>query len=734
MSARVRPLLALAVLLACALPGGARAAGERIALVVGNADYERVARLVNPLPDARAVGAELEAMGFDAVAVVEDGTRLELEAALDDFGTRAESAATALFYFAGHGIQIDGENYLVPVDVDLSHRRDVRRLLGLDEIMDEVSQASGLGLVVLDACRDNPFGERLAEKLGRGAARAGLGSVAARVRGNTLVAYATEADAVALDGDDGHSPYTRALVRHLGTPGLDVRWMLGAVRDDVVAATGGEQVPHVYGSLGGSLVTLAPVAGDDPAADAGPVAPPAPEPRASLATPSEPAAPPTPVPPPGHGFLTVDATPADATVRITNIAPAYERGMALPLDRDYAIMVSRAGYRAQRFDVRLAEADARFEVTLEPLDGGAATAGRTAAAVQPLSGRGNVVTVEGVGPVAGDGGEAALAAARRAAVDDAIERAVLRVAGAIVRGAKSLPARSAAGADGGLEARLRRDAAFRDDIASRPDAFARVDRIESEGADGGVYRVRAVVRVETAELGDELGSAGLRAAPAARPAVHVTARRRVDGEDRGPDPRTAARLREALSAAGVPVAAADGAGAAFRVPVTLSFSTGHSAEYGLWSADCAARYEILDARTGAGVAAHRLGAGPEGGVSSAEVVGACAAALVPGLARRLAERVPAATAGAAEAGDTYRLSIADVPGSRVAAVTEAVRGVFHVRSVDGTRFEAGTLGMDVRYAGAPLDLVRDLTRSLDAAGARAELVAMHDDGIDLALR
>ena len=722
----VRAALAFAALVALValVPwAAARADGPRVALVVGNAAYETVPALANPGPDARAVARELDAMGFDAVRLVEDGTRLELEAALDELADRATDAATAVFYFAGHGIQVDGRNYLVPVDATLTRRRDVDRLVGLDEVMREVSQATGLGLVVLDACRDNPFGARLAERVGRGSMRRGLGPVGSRGRGNTLVAYATEADAVALDGEGGHSPYTRALVTHLATPGLDVRLMLGAVRDDVVRATGGEQVPHVYGSLGGATVALVP--GEPPSASMIATAP-APAPAAAA-----------PRPPAGHGFLTVEAVPADARVRITNIAPAYAPGMALPLGRDYDVMVSRAGYRAQRFGLALDEADERVAVTLEPLDARAdgATPAPSPAATGGGAADADTVTVDGVAAVAGERGAKALDDARRAALADALETAVLRVAGAIVGGGAAAD-RSVAGPSRGgpeLERRLGRDPVFRQDIAARSTAFAALDAIRSEGADGDLYRVRASVRVESDALREGLSAAGLHA-DAGRPGIHLSVRREVNGNDLGPSAADASMLRGAFARSGIRIAAVDDGEAAFRIPITIAFTTERSARFGLWSADCSARYEILDTSTDTSVAAHREEAGPEGGVSETEVSDACASSLVPALAEHLVANVRTEMDGIVDAGTRYRLAIADVPGARVGELTEAINLIFRVTSVSGVRFDAGTLELDLRYVGSPLDFVESLTRSLDGSDARVELRGVRANDIALALR
>ena len=243
-------LLVLASL--CGLSGNALAE-KRVALVVGNNDYEQ-ARLRNPVNDAVAIGAKLEAMGYETT-VLKNDKRLELEAALDRYSEQVADADFALFYYAGHAIQVDGRNYLIPIDAKLAARRDIKKLIQLGDVTDEVGQADSLGVVILDACRDNPFNAALDESLGRGLVGRGLsGSIV--MGGNTLIAYATEEDAVAADGHGKHSPYTQALLEHISTPSVDVRLMFGKVRDAVIKNTGGRQRPFVYGSLGGTSYFL----------------------------------------------------------------------------------------------------------------------------------------------------------------------------------------------------------------------------------------------------------------------------------------------------------------------------------------------------------------------------------------------------------------------------------------------------------------------------------------------
>lgn len=228
-------------------------ADSRIALVVGNQSYAQ-APLANPVQDATAIGGALESMGYKTT-VLKDASRLELESALDDYSIAAEKSDYAVFFYAGHAIQVNGKNYLIPVDASLQKRRDINKLIGLDEVTTELSSASSLGVAIIDACRDNPFADKLSDRLGRGVVGRGL----ARVKiqgGKLLVAYATEADAIAEDGLGKNSPYTTALLQHISDPTLDIRLMFGRVHDDVVSATDGRQSPNIYGSLGGRRYIL----------------------------------------------------------------------------------------------------------------------------------------------------------------------------------------------------------------------------------------------------------------------------------------------------------------------------------------------------------------------------------------------------------------------------------------------------------------------------------------------
>ena len=182
----------------------------------------------------------------------------ETRRALRDFADRARDADIAVVYYAGHGIEVDGANYLIPVDAKLERDTDVYdEALSLDRVLVAIEPAKQLRLVILDACRDNPFSKTMKRTIASRAIGQGLAKVEP-TSPNTLIAYSAKAGSTAADGDGKNSPFTPALAKHLATPGLDVRRAFGFVRDDVLKNTGNRQEPFVYGSLGGDDVPLVP--------------------------------------------------------------------------------------------------------------------------------------------------------------------------------------------------------------------------------------------------------------------------------------------------------------------------------------------------------------------------------------------------------------------------------------------------------------------------------------------
>jgi uncharacterized caspase-like protein len=246
--------LAAALLLVCQ----PALADKRVALVLGNSAYQNVARLPNPVNDGAVIAATLKDAGFDVVDSRHDLPAAETRRALRDFADRARDADIAVVYYAGHGIEVDGTNYLIPVDAKLERDTDVYdEAFSLDRVLLAIEPAKQLRLVILDACRDNPFAKIMKRTVASRAIGQGLAKIEP-TSPNMLIAYSAKAGSTALDGDSKNSPFTIALAKHLTTPGLDVRRAFGFVRDDVLKNTSYRQEPFVYGSLGGDDVPLVP--------------------------------------------------------------------------------------------------------------------------------------------------------------------------------------------------------------------------------------------------------------------------------------------------------------------------------------------------------------------------------------------------------------------------------------------------------------------------------------------
>jgi uncharacterized caspase-like protein len=245
-------------------------AEKRVALVVGNSNYKNAAVLPNPANDAAAVAATLKGAGFDIVESRLDLQATDMRRVLRDFADQARDSDIAVVYYAGHGIEIDGTNYLIPTDARLERDTDIYdEAFSLDRVLLAIEPARQLRLVIVDACRNNPFAETMKRTVTSRTVSRGLARIEPTTT-NTLVAFAAKAGLTALDGNSKNSPYATALVKYIATPGLDLRRAFGFVRDDVLQATGNRQEPYVYGSLGGADVALVPAkpAASTPAANA----------------------------------------------------------------------------------------------------------------------------------------------------------------------------------------------------------------------------------------------------------------------------------------------------------------------------------------------------------------------------------------------------------------------------------------------------------------------------------
>jgi uncharacterized caspase-like protein len=273
--ALLRSLLILfALLTAAQFSANAALADKRVALVLGISAYQHVAKLPNPSNDANAMAELFRKSGFDVVEVKRDVGIADLRRAVGDFSDRAQDADVAVVFFAGHGIEVDGTNYLVPADAKLARDFDIEdEALSLDRLLKAIEPAKRLRLVMLDACRDNPFAKTMKRTVASRSVGRGLAKVEPTVS-DTLIAFAAKAGSVALDGDNSNSPFTTALLEHIATPGVDLRIAFGRVRDAVLSSTDRKQEPYVYGSLGGNTVAIvdAATAKAAPATDSKPAA------------------------------------------------------------------------------------------------------------------------------------------------------------------------------------------------------------------------------------------------------------------------------------------------------------------------------------------------------------------------------------------------------------------------------------------------------------------------------
>ena len=200
---------------------GVAYAEKRIALVIGNSAYEHATPLANPRNDAEAMARELRTLGFQTFEGY-DLTIDELEDTFYTFADEIEGADVTMVFYAGHGIAIEGQNYIVPIDAQLSKQSSIKReLFPLEDVMEQLGYGNGANLVILDACRDNPLLSRSLASNTRSVSSGGLAEVQISDTGSgTGIIFATEPGQVAYDGDGSNSPFTQALLQHIGTPGI----------------------------------------------------------------------------------------------------------------------------------------------------------------------------------------------------------------------------------------------------------------------------------------------------------------------------------------------------------------------------------------------------------------------------------------------------------------------------------------------------------------------------------
>ena len=228
-------------------------AENRVALVIGNAAYVNTAPLANPGNDVGDIAAALRRLNFQVIEG-RDLDKRSMERTIRQFAVGLTGADVALFYYAGHGLQIGGQNYLVPTDAKLSGEGDLDfESVPLSLVVKQMEREAKTSLVLLDACRDNPLGRNLARSMGTRAAQIGQGLAEVRTGVGTLIGFSTQPGSVSLDGTGRNSPYAAALLDHIEVPGKDVSAVLVSVRNDVLKATAGRQVPWEHTSLTGQV-------------------------------------------------------------------------------------------------------------------------------------------------------------------------------------------------------------------------------------------------------------------------------------------------------------------------------------------------------------------------------------------------------------------------------------------------------------------------------------------------
>ena len=255
--------------------GTAALADKRVAFVVGNGAYRNVAQLPNPVIDAKSMAKTLRNVGFEVV----EGTNLtrdKMTEKLLDFGKKAEGADVAVFFYAGHGIAVNGTNYLLPIDADLRSEMDVKlgAAINVDLTLEQTLADAKVKLVFLDACRDNPFAAKIRSAKVTRSVTVDSGLAEMKSGEGTLIAFATGPGQTALDGEVGtHSPFTRALVANIAQPGVEIQQAMTRVRAQVNDETNKSQLPWNHTNLIGTVYLNPAASSSEKAANAPAAAP-----------------------------------------------------------------------------------------------------------------------------------------------------------------------------------------------------------------------------------------------------------------------------------------------------------------------------------------------------------------------------------------------------------------------------------------------------------------------------
>ena len=228
---------------------GSQAQGRRVALVIGNSAYVSATKLDNPINDAEDMAATLERLGFAVLKGI-DLSKAGMDAIIRQFAEAMGGAKAGLLFYAGHGLQVGGQNYLVPIDAKLTTSSALDfEMVRLDLIQRAMEREASTNIIMLDACRDNPLARNLARALGTRSSQVGHGFAPAESGEGTLISFSTQPGNVALDGSGRNSPFASALLKHIATPGDDLPTILINVRNDVMVATDRKQVPWEHSAM-----------------------------------------------------------------------------------------------------------------------------------------------------------------------------------------------------------------------------------------------------------------------------------------------------------------------------------------------------------------------------------------------------------------------------------------------------------------------------------------------------
>ncbi|WP_348653020.1 caspase family protein [uncultured Sulfurimonas sp.] len=315
---------------------------QRIALVIGNVNYQSLSKLKNPINDARAMKNALKKRGF-SVMYKENASKREMKKLIKEFTYKLKRGGVGLYYFAGHGINVNGQNYLVSINSDLASKEDVEyEAYALNRITKKMQEAKNrLNIVILDACRNDPF----SRSAGGGLAPVGNAK-------GIFVAYATEAGDVAADGSGKNGVFTKRLIEHMNEKGATIERVFKNVRTDVQTDTNGRQSPGVYNQITGDFYFTLPNTNTNGYKKTKQQVKSTKKSSFNFGDNA-----------PSTFSLTINQTPSDARVSITNISPRYYDGMALEAG-SYNIKVSKTGYYSKTGKVDL-QSDLNIEISLK---------------------------------------------------------------------------------------------------------------------------------------------------------------------------------------------------------------------------------------------------------------------------------------------------------------------------------------------------------------------------------